>query len=106
MTGADARLRTAQNAITEILAAVQQQGRRGAFWLPRLRDLRDTLHAPDRPAEQALADAAAMFDLLYAAPRDNFADFYLDGAETPQRAAANRQYCAAVDALNAALHDT
>ncbi len=106
MTSAEARLRTAQESIAEVLTAVQQQGRRGAFWLPRLQDLRDMLHAPDRPVEEVLADAAAMLNQLYAAPRNNFADFYLEGSETLPPAAANRQFSAAVDALNAALHDT
>ncbi|MEV1286134.1 recombinase family protein [Micromonospora sp. NPDC049679] len=68
-------------------------------------DIRDTLHTAGRPAEQVLADATEMFDLLYAAPRDNFADFYLQGSEQHPRAAANQQFSAAVDALDAALHD-
>lgn len=105
MTAEDERLRVAREAITEVLGAVEREGRRGAFWLPRLRDLRDVLHTADRPADQAVADAADMFDALYAAPRDNFGDFYLEGSDQQPRAAANRQFSAVVDALDAALHD-
>ncbi|OJF15390.1 hypothetical protein BG844_04625 [Couchioplanes caeruleus subsp. caeruleus] len=89
--------------MAELVAAVTQEGRRGAFWLPRLRDLQDALGVEDRPAGQILTDAATLEDLLYAAPRDNFADFYLLTVDPQQRAEQNRRFTAAAETLHAAL---
>lgn len=89
------RLAEARTAVTELITAVRAEGRRGAFWLPRLQELQDALATEDR-----LAEAAETERLLYAAPRDNFSDFYLtDGG--PE---ANRRFAAAAKRLHTALN--
>ena len=97
------RLATARAAVAELLADVEKEGRRGAFWLPRLHDLGARLGAQDRPAEQVLTEATELHNLLYAAPRDNFSDFYLTNVDGPNRAAENRRFVAAAETLRTAL---
>lgn len=99
----DERLAAARAAVSHLVADVAGEGRRGAFWLPRLQELLQTLAATDRPADQVLADAATLEDLLYAAPRDNFADFYLANVDPQRRVEENRRFSAATQALHAAL---
>jgi hypothetical protein len=99
----DERLAAARAAVAHLVTAVAGEGRRGAFWLPRLQEVQQTLTAADRPADQVLADAATLEDLLYAAPRDNFADFYLANVDSPRRAEENRRFTAAAQRLHAAL---
>ena len=101
---ADERLQCARMAVVELVTAVTREGSRGAFWLPRLQDLRDTLADDRRPAQQVLTDAASLCELLYAAPRDNFADFYLVNVDPQTRAADNRRLTAAAENLRTALH--
>jgi hypothetical protein len=99
----DERLAAARAAVAHLVDAVAGEGRRGAFWLPRLQQVQQSLAAADRPADQVLADAATLEDLLYAAPRDNFADFYLVNVDSARRAEANRRFTAAAQSLHAAL---
>lgn len=101
-TTPDERLAAARAAVAQLIASVAREGRRGAFWLPRLQDLQQTLTA-DRPATEILTDAATQEDLLYAAPHDNFADFYLVDVDSQRRVEENRRFSAAAQTLHAAL---
>ncbi|GAA2502560.1 hypothetical protein [Winogradskya humida] len=87
------RLETARAAVAQLVADVRGEGRRGAFWLPRLLDLEADLTRTDRPAEDTLTVGKQHVDFLYSAPRDSFAEFYLmndDPDDPPGRFSATQ----------------
>lgn len=111
--GTAERLSVARQAVAELIDIVRAEGRPGTEgWYRMLLDIRDTLadagdatdsgNSAGAAGERALADAAAMFDALYAGPR-NFSEFHIWRTDEPERLAANRRLSQLIDELESAL---
>lgn len=101
--GATERISRARQAVGELIDIVYGEGPGTEQWYRMLLDIRDTLAHSELAEERVLADAAAMFDALYAGPR-NFSEFYVSRPDEAERLTANRRLSQVVDRLAGALH--
>jgi hypothetical protein len=101
--GTAERLSVARQAVSELIDIVRAEGRPGTeTWYRMLLDIRDTLADSTEAGEGALADAAEMFDALYAGPR-NFSEFHIWRTDEQERLAANRRLSQLIDELESVL---
>lgn len=92
MTGKDARSRRAAAAAAagRLAETIKLEGDPSAYaWYLKLLDIRDVLDSPASD-EEALGEAAVMFDALYEGPR-NFSDFNIWREDVAARVRENKR---------------
>jgi hypothetical protein len=100
--GTTERISRARQAVGELIDIVHAEGPGTEQWYRMLLDIRDTLADSERAEAQVLADAASMFDALYAGPR-NFSEFHVSRPDEAERLAANSRLSRVIDQLESAL---
>ncbi|GAA1823790.1 hypothetical protein [Planosporangium flavigriseum] len=96
------RVENARRLAAALATLVGGEGREGAVWYRRLRDIETVLGDIGRPARDLLRDAAEMLDSLYEGPR-NFSDFHIYRDDPAARFDANEELSTLVSELTAAL---
>lgn len=96
-----ARRVAASAAVRQLIEMVTSHGPGAEVWYRKLLDIRDVLSSAT-PDQEALRDAAAMFDSLYVGPR-NFSDFSIWREDEAARISENQKVEDAVRALRECL---
>jgi len=96
-----ARREAASAAVRQLIEMVTSHGPGAEVWYRKLLDIRDVLGST-MPDQEALRVAAAMFDSLYAGPR-NFSDFYIWREDESARIRENQKVEDAVRTLRECL---